>query len=460
MDSQNQGESNPIAMPKNRTKIIAASAFGTLILVSIMVFVFIGTQVVYAVSVDGRLVGNLKDKGAFEEIQGELEAYERQHLGAEVRFNQAVEVTEVKAYGNKVSTKEEIKEELKNLLSVKIKAVAIEIDGKEAGIVKDEAQAQAALQGVKDFYINETPGELVKLEVSDTVTLSECYVDPSAITAAEDITKLILQGTPEIKTYEVVDGDCLWTIAQKEGISVEELTAANPQLKDENRLALGEKLNLTQIKPMLNVAVVKNVTYEEDISYSTKTESDSSMWKWDKVVKKPGELGKKEVTAEVSYENGIKVASAVLGEKVIKEPVDRIVVQGTKAEVAFRGTGRFAWPITGQISSSFGKRGGEYHTGLDISSSRGTPIHVSNSGTVSFAGRSGGYGNLVIVDHGGGITTYYAHTDSYSVKAGDAVEKGDVIAKVGSTGRSTGPHLHFEIRIGGTPQNPINYLGK
>ena len=119
----------------------------------------------------------------------------------------------------------------------------------------------------------------------------------------------------------------------------------------------------------------------------------------------------------------------------------------------------FIKPTTGAISSRYGSRWGRTHKGLDIAASTGTPIKAAASGTVTAAGwNNGGYGNLIVISHGNGVQTYYGHCSSISVKEGQKVSAGDVIGKVGSTGRSTGPHLHFEIRVNGTAYNPLNYV--
>lgn len=120
-----------------------------------------------------------------------------------------------------------------------------------------------------------------------------------------------------------------------------------------------------------------------------------------------------------------------------------------------------ALPVTGRISSRFGVRSSlrrSTHTGLDIACTTGTDIKVAATGTVTFAKYNGAYGNLVKVSHGNGVETWYAHCSKIYAKVGEEVSSGDVIAAVGSTGNSTGPHLHFEIRINGTPVNPQNYL--
>lgn len=125
-----------------------------------------------------------------------------------------------------------------------------------------------------------------------------------------------------------------------------------------------------------------------------------------------------------------------------------------------------SWPVPGysRISSPFGYRihpvlgTKKLHTGIDIPAPTGTPAVAVASGTVIYSGVQGSYGNTVMIRHDNGLVSLYAHNSSLVVKVGDRVKKGQVVTKIGSTGRSTGPHLHFEIRVNGTPQNPLNYL--
>lgn len=120
--------------------------------------------------------------------------------------------------------------------------------------------------------------------------------------------------------------------------------------------------------------------------------------------------------------------------------------------------GRFDWPISGKVGSLFGIRNGRRHDGIDISTSAGTPIHASASGSVVFSGEMRGYGNLILLRHPDDFFTAYAHNSKNKVQKGKAVKKGQVIALVGKTGRATAPHLHFEIRHGQTARNPLFFL--
>ncbi|HEY5528422.1 MAG TPA: peptidoglycan DD-metalloendopeptidase family protein [Thermoleophilia bacterium] len=128
------------------------------------------------------------------------------------------------------------------------------------------------------------------------------------------------------------------------------------------------------------------------------------------------------------------------------------------------GNGVLAWPVNGNVTSGFGYRMHpifhvmKMHTGVDISAGMGTPIKAAAAGTVIFAGWRGGYGQAVIISHGNGLATLYAHQSKLLVSVGDKVKRGEVIGKVGSTGYSTGPHLHFEVRVGGNPVDPMGYL--
>ena len=123
-----------------------------------------------------------------------------------------------------------------------------------------------------------------------------------------------------------------------------------------------------------------------------------------------------------------------------------------------RGSGGLIWPVNGSVSSGFGQRWGRLHAGIDIPVPVGTPVRAAQSGRVIIAGPTGGYGNYVCIAHGGALSTCYAHNSSLGVSQGQGVKQGQVIAQSGNTGNSTGPHVHFETRINGSPVDPMGYL--
>jgi murein DD-endopeptidase MepM/ murein hydrolase activator NlpD len=122
------------------------------------------------------------------------------------------------------------------------------------------------------------------------------------------------------------------------------------------------------------------------------------------------------------------------------------------------GSGQFIWPINGTVTSGFGPRWGSFHEGVDIAAPTGTPIRAAASGSVRIAGYTGGYGNYTCIDHGGGLATCYGHQSSIGVSVGQTVAQAQIIGAVGSTGHSTGPHLHFEVRVNGQAVDPLGYL--
>jgi murein DD-endopeptidase MepM/ murein hydrolase activator NlpD len=153
-----------------------------------------------------------------------------------------------------------------------------------------------------------------------------------------------------------------------------------------------------------------------------------------------------------------------LAEMEALQEVSATLAAKIQAAQASSGTGSgpsaagFIWPVLGPVTSPFGWRWGRMHEGIDIGAASGTPIRAAAAGTVIYAGWLGGYGNLVVIDHGGGVATAYGHQSGIAVGSGATVPQGQVIGYVGSTGHSTGPHLHFEVRVNGVPQDPLGYL--
>jgi murein DD-endopeptidase MepM/ murein hydrolase activator NlpD len=165
---------------------------------------------------------------------------------------------------------------------------------------------------------------------------------------------------------------------------------------------------------------------------------------------------RRDISQEVSESQALQAAS------------DRLAAQLRAAQSSFSGSGAtgahpgappFIWPVNGPITSPFGMRWGTLHPGIDIGVPTGTPVHAAAAGKVVWCGWMSGYGNFVVIDHGGGFATAYGHNSRVAVSCGQEVAQGEVIAYSGCTGFCTGPHVHFEIRVDGTPVDPLAYLG-
>jgi murein DD-endopeptidase MepM/ murein hydrolase activator NlpD len=156
--------------------------------------------------------------------------------------------------------------------------------------------------------------------------------------------------------------------------------------------------------------------------------------------------------ADVGEIDALRAASAALASRI------RAAQSSSSSSSSTPSSAGLIWPVSGPVTSPFGWRWGRLHEGIDIGVAYGTPIHAAASGTVIYCGWETGYGNLTVIDHGGGLATAYAHQSSLAVSCGQSVTQGEVIGYVGSTGHSTGPHLHFEVRVNGNPVDPMGYL--
>ena len=174
-----------------------------------------------------------------------------------------------------------------------------------------------------------------------------------------------------------------------------------------------------------------------------------------------GKVGLKRQVKEITYENDTLVNTKVVKEEIVKEGISKKVYRGTKNPYNY-GVAFLNKPTRGGLmTSGYGERWNSFHKGIDIAGNTGDDVLVSMDGEVIYAQyNEGGYGNLIMVKHEDNMVTYYGHLSEFYVKLGDKVKKGDIIGAIGSTGFSTGPHLHFELRVDDEPVDPTNYIVK
>jgi murein DD-endopeptidase MepM/ murein hydrolase activator NlpD len=210
-------------------------------------------------------------------------------------------------------------------------------------------------------------------------------------------------------------------------------------------------------RPLITVKVVGSTTKEQKIYPATIMKSSSKLKEGVNKVEKDGVDGVKKVTTEVIVLNNNTVSQNILKEEITTKVQNKEILVGNYKPIILTNASIIS-PSRGSISSNFGMRWGKMHQGVDIAANLGTTINAVLDGTVIFAGWQDGYGKVIQLSHSGGIQTTYAHCSFIDVKKGETIKQGEKIGEVGSTGNSTGPHLHFEVRKNGEPQNPEKYV--
>lgn len=448
---------------------IKGSKFKLFIIGVIAIFLFTGLSFLltpdkgYLVKIDNQQVGLISQESFLEEVLTELKEEKIQETGFDLKepANELV-VEKVEGYKGEPLTKEDLKTVLQSKLDWLIEGVAISINDEPLIYFPSREDAEEVIDKLKGEFVEEEEKEKEILSVTfdEDVKVIDCSVSLDQLIDPEDALTYILNGTDKIETYQVAKGDTLWDIAYENNMTVTELKEANPQLKND-LLSIGQELKLVKSEPLIHVVTAVQYTTEERIPFTTKYISSSDLWRGQTRVKESGKSGKEKVTYKVVEKNGVEVEREIIDKVVLEEPKTKVVYQGTKLMVASRGgggTGQLAWPLRGRITSSYGWRSLGFHTGLDIDGVTGDPVFAAEGGTVISAGWKGNYGYCIDIDHGDGVLTRYAHLSKMDVKMAQEVKRGDYIGRVGSTGRSTGSHLHFEVRINGQHTNPIKYL--
>ena len=319
----------------------------------------------------------------------------------------------------------------------------------QASASEDEegAEEQPGADGLKEMHFGEK------------VEISEAYVSKSLITSAEEAADQITKDSQKNEIYEVKSGDTLSTIANSHGLFVKEVLALNSGLSENTMLQIGDEIIITVPQPELTIRTVEQSTYEEAYFGEVEYIYNDSWYTTKSVVLQEEEAGYHEVTAMITKQNGTEQSREIISEVVLKEPVCKKIEVGTQTPPTY------IKPLSGgRQTSGYGRRkaptrgASTNHRAIDWATPTGTAIWASCGGTVSVAGWQSGYGYVVYINHPDGNQTRYGHLSKILVSAGQKVKQGQKIALSGNTGRSTGPHLHFELRVNGTPVNPYNYI--
>lgn len=433
---------------------------------------------VYHIYMNGQMIGTVDNKEIIEKVSHEtIKKNQAQFKGLPLTIDN-MEVVPEQMFRPQADNNETVKQ-MKREMDVAIKATAIFADEKPVAFFKSKEDAEEALKQVKLHFTTEEKlkayeenkgtgkslpelkkGEsrITDLQLTDGVHLGEMKAKPEAIMTVDQALDVIGKGTNKEGKYKVKEADDLGKIASDYSMSLDQLKELNPFLKENESIKPGDELTITEKKPYFNVLIKEEMSKQESLPFNREKIDDASRKKGEESIRQKGEEGAAVRGYQVSSENGRIISQEMTSEQKVKDPVKEIVMKGTKKE-SFIGDGTLEWPaMGGVITSKLGYRWGKLHKGIDISGVSDKTIKAADSGKIVFAGVSHGYGNKIEIDHGNGTKTVYGHLSSISVSKGDTIGKGDKIGVMGSTGHSTGLHLHFEVYKNGNLKNPLNYL--
>ena len=416
-----------------------------------------GTTVLY----DGEVVAAVGSQSTAEEAAAQLETVTSRTLGESYTIDKSlIQYTSGLLRRQDVVDETTLEEDLSQEIGLVTQAYSLYVDGELIGATPYEGALDELLAQLQSSTADENT---ISCEFAEDVEIKYEYVPTEKVMNLGYLAELLYSTKTAEVTYTVKAGDTWSEIAEDHGMTSRELLELNPGYNID-KIQIGEVLTLSEAVPYLTVTVKQREYYVEDVMYDIEYTDTASLYRGDYQVVSAGEYGAADVVANVTYVNGVETERTILSSVMLKEPVTEQRLQGTRERPTWYPTGTFRWPISGRITSYFGGRsspggiGSTNHQGIDIAGSYGTPVYAADGGTVTYAGWMGGYGYLVEINHGNGYVTRYGHNSSLTVSVGEHVYKGQQIARVGSTGNSTGNHCHFEVRYNGVARNPLNYL--
>lgn len=357
-------------------------------------------------------------------------------------------------------------------------AYEVNYDGNNIGYVASEAVVADACEKVKTRVVEE---EFNAKKVSYSLTV----VSAGEVNNADEICDNIIEVSQDIEVAMGLYIDNNLVVVCRDAAAIEAAVAqvvanyaqetGNPSVSFANTVEyvggvypsylIQDTVSCEQLSSVFTLMKTVTETYEQELLFTVEEVADPTRYVGYRQVTEKGEKGLQEVTAEVSYVNGEEVDRVVVSTTVLKEPVSKVIVVGTKTYSKVSeddDATKLFWPVENtdisDVSSFFGD-GRNHKATVDILAPSGTAIFAAEAGEVTYVGWESGYGYYLIIDHGNGLSTLYSHCSSISAVEGQKVKRGDYVAAVGITGRASANHLHFEIRINGVAIDGRAYLG-
>lgn len=434
---------------------------------------------IYHIYTDGQYVGAISDKTKINQLmKDKVEASQSQFEELSLTAGNNFSFVEEKVFTPATDDATTL-QQVEDLIEVNASAFAISIDNEVAAYVKDLEAYNEVLRKVKLNYISEEQLNFLEARKNSTDTLPELKagetritdfimkenvygatlaVEPAEVLSIDEAVSRLLTGVEKQEVYTVQAGDVIGKIANAYGLTTQELLSINEGLAADQTLSIGQKINVTVLRPAIHFEAYYERARTEEVPFTKIVEETDTLLKGETKVKTEGAKGERLATYVIKKENGVQTSMEMTEEVITKEVQHHVTLKGTKV-IPSRGNGSFAWPATGgYISSHMGHRWGRMHKGIDIARPSGLAIKASDNGIVVAAGWDGGLGKRVIIDHKNGYQTVYGHLSSINVSVGQTVPQGTKLGNMGNTGNSTGVHLHFEVIRNGAHINPMSVL--
>lgn len=426
------------------------------------VFIVIGViysstfyAVALKVTVNDDVVGYVESQDQYEQAKDKVEDDITNQVGDSFLFDSLPVFSYSIVKKDKLSDSKIIYSTLKQKAEENLgQTYGLFVDGELIGSYSKEGPLLDMLDELKNPYVAGAKDETI--EFVKKVEIQRSMYPKSSLRSLEELKLLFTQPRDDDK-YTVKSGDSLNSISKKFDLSSTRLKMLNGD-KELSKLKIGQTLSVAKPQIDLGIKAVRTIYYSESIKYSETSQKTTDLFEGSVKVKVKGVNGQNDITAKVTLIDGAEKGREIIEKKTVKQPVTQQLLVGSKR---IAPSGKFMWPLNSyrRVSSYYGYRGREFHPAIDIPCPRGTPVVASDAGVIIYARYTGGYGYLITIDHGNNVTTKYGHLSSIKVKLGQKVYQGQVIAASGSTGRSTGPHLHFELtNQSGNTINPLNYL--
>ncbi len=420
-------------------------------------------DVVLGVYADGELVGYLNSKSPMSLAQNAIEADLTALLDTEYDLNMKIDYSFVNVKSPKILRDADCYRILYDIASDDLAdAYALYIDDKyiASTLNFDELnQLLKSVQGTNDE----------KKSIKNNISIVNQPALKTSVKSVSEIAEL-LNVEVELESEEVntlrVTAELLDGGYSTLDTGIPRFTSGSSKFTVPKTLSDGTKITTDKDELLheLDLVYTREEVITESLPFDISYVESDDYYTGTQLLKTVGREGKVEITYEIEYDANGVISKTETGRRVISEPITEVIVLGTSAAPTKNPSGSFIWPtnVPVGISSDYGGRilfgSYDYHRGLDIPNWYGYDIWAADSGVVSYAGFNSSYGYYIVIDHGEGINTVYAHCSRLYVRAGDEVVQGDVIAAIGATGVATADHLHFEITIDGATVNPADYL--